>query len=320
MPSGRDGFKADSRALQSRVRTAGRAATGPGAGYRDIRPDNDGPLSALIADGEANGAGYVQWNIALYDDAIFHFVPGSQRRLNLEVESTQLQLKSRRQSPLPDCICADLQAGDGVVYNNMLLHRGSKYTNRQLRRTIQLSYRSFGYIFPNQYHCRLPERICDLFPLDASQHSMLQNWFALYRNESTIVEGIFRAILERDERQFSAGICRLHPGKKGRLTCIILLSIVARNLAHLVEAQEDHKITNEKNELLSDVLQRQIATNFTVSQVRKIWDCFQPIDSMLRTNKVEHRSGFLGIPTEYAFEIFSESLTEEGVTATIFAS
>ena len=127
---------------------------------------------------------------------MFYFVPGSQRRLNFEVETTQLQAEGRAQSPLPDSIGADLNVGDGVVYNNMLLPWGSQYTNRQLRRTIQLSYRSFERIFPNQYHCRLLERIFDWFPVDTSQRRMLQNWFALYRNESAIVEGIFCALLD----------------------------------------------------------------------------------------------------------------------------
>ena len=50
--------------------------TDPRNWHRDIRPDHDAPLSALIDDERANGAAYTQWNIALYDDSILHLIPG----------------------------------------------------------------------------------------------------------------------------------------------------------------------------------------------------------------------------------------------------
>ena len=61
--------------------------TDPRNWHRDIRPDHDAPLSALLSDEDANGPAYTQWNIALYDDSILQLIPGSHRRLTSEVET-----------------------------------------------------------------------------------------------------------------------------------------------------------------------------------------------------------------------------------------
>ena len=55
--------------------------TDPRNWHRDVRPDQDGPLGALLEDQLANGPGYVQWNIALYEDHHLYVVPGSHRRM-----------------------------------------------------------------------------------------------------------------------------------------------------------------------------------------------------------------------------------------------
>ena len=104
--------------------------TDPRNWHRDIRPDHVGPLSALLDDIEANGPAYAQWNIALCDEAILHLVPGSHRRLNSGPEADQLKRHGGTQMPLPNEIAADLKAGDGVVYNVMLLHWGAGIRRR----------------------------------------------------------------------------------------------------------------------------------------------------------------------------------------------
>ena len=129
--------------------------TDPRNWHRDVRPDQDGPLGALLEDQLANGPGYVQWNIALYEDHHLYLVPGSHRRLTAEAESSQLQGERGTLTPLPESRRAELRAGDGVVYNNAILHWGRKYTHRKKRRTVHMGYRSFGRIFPNQ-KCYLP--------------------------------------------------------------------------------------------------------------------------------------------------------------------
>ena len=120
-----------------------------------MRPDRDGPLSAHIEDQLANGPGYVQWNIALYEDHILYVVPGSHRRLSTEIESSHLQGERGTTSPVPESRPVELGPGDGVVYNNLMLHWGSKYGPEAKRRTVHLGYRSFGRTFPRQ-QCNLP--------------------------------------------------------------------------------------------------------------------------------------------------------------------
>jgi len=96
--------------------------TDPRNWHRDVRPDHDGPLSELIADEQANGPGYAQWNIALYDEAILNVIPGSHRRLTSAVESRQLNAEGGTTTPLGGSVSVDLKVGDGVVYNNILRH------------------------------------------------------------------------------------------------------------------------------------------------------------------------------------------------------
>ena len=96
--------------------------------------------------------GYVQWNIPLYDDDLLWVVPGSHRRPDNEEQRRQLLLDPRVE--LPGGVQVDLDAGDAVVYTNLIMHWGSFYSSR-LRRTIHLGYRSFGGdIFPyvHQFH------------------------------------------------------------------------------------------------------------------------------------------------------------------------
>ena len=69
----------------------------------------------------------MQWNIALYEDHILYVVPGSHRRLTTEIESSHLQAERGTISPVPESRCVELGPGDGVVYNNLMLHWGSKY-------------------------------------------------------------------------------------------------------------------------------------------------------------------------------------------------
>src|SRR5439155_3541711 len=122
---------------------------GPQRWHRDTGPDGDAPLEGLHQDMLANGAGYVQWNIALYDDNVLWVLPGSHRHRNTEAVNRQLQENPR--APLPGSIPVELKAGDGVAYTNFILHWGSDYTTR-LRRTIHLGYQSFGGPLYRYFH------------------------------------------------------------------------------------------------------------------------------------------------------------------------
>lgn len=88
--------------------------------HRDIHTYHMVPLDGLQEDIRLNGPPYLQWNIALYDDPYFHFIPASHLRRNNEHEN---KIERRDGAvPLPGMTCLDLKAGDGSVYINAMLH------------------------------------------------------------------------------------------------------------------------------------------------------------------------------------------------------
>ena len=106
---------------------------GPAKWHRDIHPIDMAPLRLLQAEILETGPRYLQWNVPLYDDDVLWVVPGSHRRLNTPEEERQLEEDPR--ASLPGGVPVDLNAGDGVVYNNCMLHWGSNYAPK-LRRTL----------------------------------------------------------------------------------------------------------------------------------------------------------------------------------------
>ena len=289
--------------------------TDPRNWHRDIRPDHDGPLDALLADQEANGPGYAQWNIALHEDSVFYVIPGSHRRLTSEVEAMQLQSEGGTQAPLSGCVCVELQPGDGVVYNNMLLHWGSKYTQHKKRRTIHLGYRTFGNILPHQRECRLPESVSELLPANSPQRRSLENGFALFRREYALLREIFCAVAADDVARFQAGLALLHPNSAGRLACLIVLSKIAKNVFSL--RQEIEAGAHRSAAAEGVALQQQLDSELTTAEVEKLWKRFSVLDDMLRSDETTHVGGFLGPSTDYLFAEPSW-MTVEGVLAAMF--
>ena len=291
--------------------------TDPRNWHRDVRPDHAAPLNALLDYEDANGPGYAQWNIALHDDAIFHLVPGSQRRRMSGAESRQLNTEGGTQAPLADCVCADLQPGDGIVYNNMLLHWGSKYTQRKIRRTIHLGYRAFGPFMPHQWGCSLPERVAELLPANSSPRRRLEHGFSLYRNECTLVQDIFRAVVDDDVAGFRAGLARLHPNRDGQLTCVILLSKIARNARQLhTEMKPDGHARDGTTPCIG--VEEQIARTLTTVEMEKLWQSFAVLDRMLRGDEPTHVRSFLGPPTDYLFDELPAGMTVDRVIPMMF--
>jgi hypothetical protein len=202
--------------------------------HRDIDSIAVAPFEGLAMDTQANGPGELQWNIALYDDDVFWVVPGSHLRPETEAETRQL-LKDPR-VPLPGAQQVALKAGDAVVYTNILLHWGSIYTAK-LRRTVHFVYRAFGgQLFP---HYHLPQFNFDfdfieqLAPVPRAAFERFQD---LYTQERKDIERLLRAILARDEATFRVALDVLHPGKKGKMVALVLLSKWAQYIATLSRA------------------------------------------------------------------------------------
>jgi len=295
--------------------------TDPRNWHRDVRPDHDGPLSALLADEQANGPGYVQWNIALYDDSIFCLIPGSHRRLTSEVEAMQLRLEGGTQAPLSGSIRADLKPGDAIAYISMSLHWGSKYTSRRKRRTVHLGYRSFGRFLPHQRECRLRERSLSQFPADSAPRRALEQSMSLFRHEFGVIEEIFRAIVDNDAPRFQAGLARLHPSDDGRLACVILLSKFARDVYKLGQERGNGEPAANGGDTadFNAQLYQQLTSRFTAAERDQLWRRFRRVDEMLRSDEPVHVSGFLGPRTNYLFEQLPPQITVDAAIAAIWA-
>ena len=202
--------------------------TGPDPWHRDPNSAHVAPLEGLINDLVENGAAaQVQWNVPLYDDPTLWVVPGSHRRLNTPEEDRQLREDPRQ--ALPGGTPVELRAGDGVVYTNLLLHWGSFYTPRLLRRTFHFGYRSFGGpmwpYFPLRY-----------WGLEFTQHlspsarSSFEQFAAWHAAELEDVAATLRAAVERDTAAFEAGLSKLHAGEQGRVVVVTLLDRMVQRL------------------------------------------------------------------------------------------
>lgn len=288
--------------------------TDPRNWHRDVRPDRDGPLAALIEDQLANGPAYVQWNIALYEDHILYVVPGSHRRLSTEIESSHLEGEKGTIRPVPESRPVELEPGDGVVYNNLMLHWGSKYGPEKKRRTVHFGYRSFGRIFARQ-QCNLPMRFWERFPTGTPQRQVAEHWFGLYQAEFATIEETFRAALSGNRESFETGLRRLHPPEEGRRTCLILLAkqaLAVHQGRGLLSSDGDGQSVYEWQ-------LQELASHFSDRELERLRQRFEPIDKALRSGASRHVSGFLGPTTDYEFEKVPAGMTAEGMCVDILA-
>ena len=193
---------------------------GPADWHRDLMPARFPPTDGLQEDVGANGPYHLQWNIALYDDPVLWVVPGSHARRNTPEEDAHA--KAHPDKPLPGAVCADLKAGDGVVYAHMIIHWGSFYGTRR-RRTIHTGYRPYGGDTYRAHHNYIATAINTLEDPKIQPHlapwvqkkidRIRQCWSA----ERDVVESALRATIDRDPIAFHEGLAKLHPGPIGRM-------------------------------------------------------------------------------------------------------
>lgn len=275
---------------------------GPAAWHRDIHPIDQAPVTGLQRDLLANGPGYLQWNLPLYDDPVLWVVPGSHRRPNTAAENEALAEDPRR--PLPGGVRVELAAGDGVVYTNLILHWGSDYS-RALRRTVHFGHRSLGgdllpYV-PGLHRRGDPSP----FLGSASQEAWRRHR-ELYDAECDLMESAFRAAIAADAPAFLEAVARLHPGESMREVCLVLLSKLARKLA-----RGPHP---ERPGYGGDFTQgRELKPRFTGADLENLWRRFEPLDEMLKApGGREYVPGYQSGPMSYRFESLPGELTLEG--------
>jgi hypothetical protein len=195
-----------------------------------------------------NRPGYVQWNIALYDDDVFWLVPGSHKQPSDEEQRRQLLKDPTAQ--LKGGIPIALEAGDGVVYPNVVLHWGSFYSTR-LRRTLHLSFRSFGGdIFPYSHDLRWRQSMGFTQHLSEESLAHFVRSMELFNQERDEIESTLRALIDADEKRFAGQIAKLHPGESGRMTTVVLLCRIAEKISLMHNSEIARLPTAERDRAL----------------------------------------------------------------------
>ena len=199
--------------------------------HRDASSAEQAPLGGMQRDLVENGPGYVQWNIALYDDEVFWVLPESHKKPTTEAQ--RLQLLQDPRSQLQGGVPAKLKAGDGIVYPNLMMHWGSTYTSR-LRRTIHMGYRSFGApILP--YVHQLEWHDTQNFMQYASDG--VRAHFAAaeghYDRERAQIAAALRTVIDNDEQGFRDALAGLHPGEACRMVSVVLMCRIANKVIQL---------------------------------------------------------------------------------------
>ena len=273
---------------------------GPARWHRDVGPGHPAPINGLVKNIRHHGPAYVQWNIALHDDSVLWVVPGSHLRPNTKEEDRQLA--ENPQVPLPESIPVELQAGDGVAYSIPILHWASNYSTR-LRRIIHLGYRAFGGSAFSYVHWRHwdPEFVPHLSP---AARETFQKFDRLWCAEHEIVESIFRTVIQCDGEMFEKHLVRLHSGETGRMVCIVMLSKLAFQMQAFDQLEVDHLAPEErdakfKQHWFGSMLFHNLTSRFSHSEVSRLCDRFQTLDTKLKLSAIQDAHDFQRGPSEY---------------------
>lgn len=274
---------------------------GPAAWHRDIHPIDQAPIVALQQDLLANGAGYLQWNLPLYDDRVLWVVPGSHARPNTDAENAALAADPKK--PLPGSIRVELAAGDGVVYSNLILHWGSSYSPT-IRRTAHFGFRSIG---GQQFPYVLGQhRRGDPTPyLSPSSRQMWARHQQLYLNECDLLERVLRAAIAGDRAGFVEGVAALHPGEQMRIVTVILLS----KLSHKLHFDTHPERPGYGGDFTQDA---QLRPRLSAADRATLWQRFFWLDEQLKApGGEEYVPGYQSGPMSYRFETMPDLTIEQ---------
>ena len=257
--------------------------------HRDIDAMEQTPLDGLQSDLVANAPGYVQWNIALYDDDVLWIVPGSHRRSDTEEQKRQLLADPC--VPLPGSVQVKLKAGDGVVYPNIIMHWGSVYSSK-LRRTIHLGYRTFGGpILPHVHFHHWDHSLAFTERLPAHLRSSFAHYADLHEREIVQIESVLRAIKDKDRNAFLAGLAELHPGDEGKIVCVMLLCRLADKIQKLKRPEVASLPYAERERLLAGPVSHEyyekLASRFTVQEAGNLHTRCARLSSILEAGADE---------------------------------
>ncbi|MCZ6677873.1 MAG: hypothetical protein O7E52_11555, partial [Candidatus Poribacteria bacterium] len=243
---------------------------------------------------------YLQWNIPLYDDDVFWAIPGSHRRLNTDAENQQL-LENPRVS-LPGGVPIKLNAGDGVVYVNYLLHWGSNYSTK-LRRTLHGGHLIFPY-FPDLSFAKY---------LSPDARRNFEKWADRSAKLQDLTESALRAVLNRDVNAYTAAVEALQPGagEVGKLVLAIYLSKAAYHV-YLLKSPDVDKVPPDARRRATHSHPITLnwgatfADRFTKAEAGLLWGRFAALDAKLQADAEHFVPGFQSGPMRYFFEELSD--------------
>jgi len=101
------------------------------------------------------------------------------------------------------------------------------------------------------------------------------------------VESIFRAVAAKEWDIFLKGICALHPGEKGRMVCLVLLSKLVDKVRTLKQPEVQQMSVEERVSAISEhrlnfYLFEDFAQRFTVDEANLIWQRFSTLYDLIR--------------------------------------
>ena len=295
--------------------------SGPASWHRDFDPVSLAPLQGVQHAMLKNGPSYVQWNIPLYDDSVFWIVPGSHRRPNTPAE--QQHLLDDPRAPIPGGIPVELKAGDGVVYNHLLLHWGSNYSAK-LRRTVHLGYRSFG-------SAALPLVDHHYWNLDFTQNmptetrQQFEHFSQLHIAQCDLIESTFRAVLASDSDAFLYGLETLYPAVEERMVYLIFLSRLVEKTQKLNQPEVlclpfEEQVNATATHGLSFHLFEDFARRFSTDEANLLWQRFSLLFAKLQAETERAvpdldsrvmRYQMIKIPANFTVEDFIASWDEQ---------
>ena len=276
--------------------------------HRDVHPVDMAPMEALAADFVENGPRYVQWNVPMYDDSVLWVVPGSHRRPNTEQENAELL--ADLQKPVTGGIPVELNAGDGVVYSNFLIHTGSDYTTKK-RRTLHGGHTVFGNYPELGFTESLVPWARETFEASARRSEHLKD----------ITESTLRAVIDRDGERYRAGLESLQPGigPSGETVLTIYLSKAAVHVRILTDPSLDVTAATRRRAMGNHPITlnwgAEFADRFTAEESVTLWSRFEGLDAMLQDEVEMFEPAFQSGPMHYYFNELPDGVDTESFIA-----
>ena len=272
--------------------------------HRDVHPIDMAPMDALSADLVENGPRYTQWNVPMYDDSVLWVVPGSHRRRNTQQENSEFMEDLKK--PVTGGIPVELNAGDGVVYSNFLLHTGSNYMTKK-RRTLHGGHAIFG---------NYPELgfIDNLAPWarEKFEESVVNS-----NRDKDATENTLRAVINKDPDGYRKGLESIQPGA-GPAGKTVLTIYLSKAVIHIM-ALNDPEFQVTESTLARAMTDHPITLNwgpgfnkrFTVEESRILWDRFKDMDALLQDDNEIYEPAFQNGPMCYYFNELPEGVDTE---------